>query len=116
MNSEKNITTTATPITTTTTTTAVRNTRTAYWTGRKFSSRQIGIRAHIQFLKRSASANLDNPRVLPMQIWNGLDRVAGTRKTLESISRSWGIGYVRYANQIKEKYEKLFAYVSVRRR
>jgi hypothetical protein len=87
-----------------------------YWTGSSFISRQIGIRAHIQFLKRSVSGNLNDgntPIVLPRTIWNDLAVVAGTRKTLDGISRSWGGSL--YASKVKDIYKKLFVYVSARR-
>jgi hypothetical protein len=87
-----------------------------YWTGSRFINRQIGIRAHIQFLKRLASGKLNSSYtaiVLPKQIWNNLANVAGTRKTLDAIARSWsGSGY---ANNIRNIYYKLFDYVSARR-
>jgi len=87
-----------------------------YWTGSRFINRQIGIRAHIQFLKRSASGNLNDRRttiVLPMSIWNNLANVAGNRKTLNAISQSWGGS--GYANNIRDIYRSLFEYVSARR-
>jgi hypothetical protein len=104
-----------------------KNVKTAYWNGSHFTGNSItqqrrnGIQAHIQFLKRSADRSLNSdytPLVLPKSIWNELEGIAGTRKTLEDISISWvgSVDATRYANDVKREYDKLLAYVSVRRR
>ncbi|MCL1959746.1 MAG: hypothetical protein FWF68_09110 [Spirochaetes bacterium] len=98
-----------------------KNIRNSYWDGKSFTGRniserrRIGIRAHIQFLKRSASGALNSERTpIVLPTWNALKDVAGTRKTLEDISRSWG--GLKYANNVRDKYKKLWDYVSARRK
>jgi hypothetical protein len=90
--------------------------KTTYWDGSRFISRQKGIQAHIQFLKRLASGKLNDeltPIVLPNWNDNDLAKAAGTRKTLGEISRSWGGS--GYAKNVRDIYNKLFEYVSARR-
>jgi hypothetical protein len=80
-----------------------------------FINRQIGIRAHIQFLKRLSSGSLNDSQTLlefPIEIWNSLSGVAGKRKTLDEVSKSWN----NNANRVNNVYWKLLNYASVRRR
>jgi hypothetical protein len=90
-----------------------QNSRTQY----SFKDNETGIQAHIQFLKRSASGNLDSSHtqiVLPLQIWNALADIAGTRYTLDDVSISYRGG--NYVSKVKRIDNELHAYVSAGRR
>jgi hypothetical protein len=92
-----------------------RDQRNHYWDGKTFTGRtirdrrQIGIRAHIQYLKCLAAGRLNDvhtPIVLPN--WYALAKVAGDWKTLEDISKSWSPRNPKgYARNVSDVYEKL---------
>jgi hypothetical protein len=97
-----------------------RNLRNDYWDGRTFTGRnvserrQIGIRAHIQFLRRSAVGSLKSPPIV-LPTWGALANVQGSRKTLEDISKSWSPGNPKgYTKNISDVYEKLTKYLGIR--
>jgi hypothetical protein len=100
-----------------------RNLRNDYWDGKTFTGRNVserrrnGIRAHIQFLRRSAIGSLKSSHaiVLPMPIWNELADAAGKRQTLADISKSWGgSNPTIYEKNISDVYEKLTSHLGIR--